>query len=49
LVDLASVSDQQIQNDDVVYMIFTKENGVGWEEINADVLTVFGEEQPIAT
>lgn len=43
-MDFASVSDQEVQNDDVVYMVFSKENGVGFEEIQADVLAPFGEE-----
>jgi hypothetical protein len=47
-VDFASVSDQEVQNDDVVYMVFTKENGVGFEDIQVDVLTPFGEE-PVNT
>jgi hypothetical protein len=42
LVDLATLSDQEIQNDDVVYMVFAKETGVGWEELQADVFTTFG-------
>eukprot|EP01036_Dinobryon_divergens_P025872 gene25872-34461_t len=48
LVDFASVSDQEVQNDDVVYMVFSKENGVGFEDIQVDALTPFGEE-PINT
>lgn len=43
-MDFASVSDQEVQNDDVVYMVYSKENGVGFEEIQADVLAPFGEE-----
>ena len=41
LVDLATVSDQEIKSDDVVYMMFTKDNG-GWEELSADTLVSFG-------
>lgn len=37
LVDLATISDQEIKNDDVVYMVFAKENGSGFEDINAEV------------
>eukprot|EP01032_Pedospumella_encystans_P007497 gene7497-8992_t len=44
LMDLATLSDQEIQNDDVVYMVFAKENGVGWEELQADVFTTFGQD-----
>ena len=42
-MDLATLSDQEIHNDDIVYMVFTKENGVGWEELQADVFTMFGQ------
>ncbi len=44
LVDLATISDQEIQNDDVVYMVFAKDSGAGWEELQADVLAPFGED-----
>lgn len=44
LVDLASISDQEIKNDDVVYMAFAKEVGGGFEEIQVDHLGGFGEE-----
>lgn len=44
LMDLATLSDQEIQNDDIVYMVFAKENGVGWEELQADVFTTFGQD-----
>ena len=44
LLDLATVSDQEIKNDDVVYMVFTKETGGGWEELHVDTLVAFGEE-----
>ena len=43
LVDLATVSDQEIKNDDVVYMCFPKENGSGFEDPNADILTQMAE------
>lgn len=36
LVDLATLSDQEIKNDDVIYMIFIKENGSGWEEVHVE-------------
>lgn len=42
LVDLATLSDQEIKNDDIVYMVFTKESGGGWEDIQADDLQPFG-------
>lgn len=38
LVDLATISDQEIKNDDVVYFLFPKEAGSGWEEINVETL-----------
>jgi hypothetical protein len=43
LVDLATVSDMEIKNDDVVYMCFPKENGGGFEEPNADLLAQMSE------
>lgn len=49
LVDFATVSDQEIHNDDVIYMVFAKDVGGGWEEIQADTLAQFGEEQGGAT
>lgn len=43
-MDLATISDQEVQNDDVVYMVFMKETpGGGWEDIQADVFTSFGQ------
>jgi hypothetical protein len=45
LIDLASISDQEIRNDDIVYMVFQKEVGGGWEEIQADTLVSFGDDQ----
>lgn len=42
LVDLATLSDQEIKNDDVVYMVFIKENGSGWEDLQVDSLLPFG-------
>jgi hypothetical protein len=44
LVDLATVSDQEIKTDDVVYMVFAKENGVGWEELQVDQISMFGDD-----
>lgn len=38
LVDLATVSDQEIKNDDTIFMLFPKETGGGWEEINVETL-----------
>jgi hypothetical protein len=38
------VSDQEIKNDDVLYFIFAKENGGGWEELQVETLARFGEE-----
>lgn len=38
---MASVSDQEIHNDDVVYMVFAKETGGGWEELQVDVFASF--------
>ena len=45
LVDLATVSDQEIKNDDIVYMLFPKESGGGFEEISVEAFTAFGEEK----
>ncbi len=44
LVDLASISDQEIKNDDIVYMVFAKEVGGGWEELQVDSFSTFGAE-----
>lgn len=44
LVDLATISDQEINNDDIVYMLLTKENGVGWEELQVEVFNNFNSE-----
>jgi hypothetical protein len=43
-VDLATVSDQEIKTDDVVYLVFAKENGVGWEELQVDQISMFGDD-----
>ena len=42
LVDMSTLSDCEIKNDDVVYMIFAKENGGGWEELQVESLQPFG-------
>mmetsp|Transcript_35579 Transcript_35579/g.36274 ORF Transcript_35579/g.36274 Transcript_35579/m.36274 type:complete len:107 (+) Transcript_35579:136-456(+) len=44
LVDLATISDQEIKNDDVMYMVFSKESGSGWEDLQVDSFLPFGEE-----
>lgn len=44
LVDLASISDQEIKTDDVIYMAFAKEIGGGYEEIQVDNFAGIGEE-----
>lgn len=41
-MDLASVSDQEIKSDDIVYMVFAKESGGGWEELQVDNISNFG-------
>lgn len=43
-MDAATVSDQEIRTDDVVYMVFQREGGGGWEELHADPLVAFAEE-----
>ena len=42
MLDLATVSDQEIKNDDVLYLVFAK--GSGWEELQVDVLAPFGDD-----
>lgn len=44
LVDLATISDQEIKTDDIVYMVFAKETGGGWEELQVDQISGFGED-----
>jgi hypothetical protein len=44
LLDLATVSDQEIKNDDVVYMVFQKETGSGWEDLQVDTLVSCAED-----
>lgn len=43
-MDLATISDQEIKTDDVVYMVFAKETGGGWEELQVDNISAFGED-----
>lgn len=43
MLDLATISDQEVKNDDVLYLVFAKSSG-GWEELQVDVLAPFGEE-----
>ena len=40
---MATLSDQEIQSDDVLYMVFAKETGGGWEELQVDTLSPMGE------
>lgn len=42
-MDFATVSDQDIKNDDIVYMVFQKHAG-DFEEIEAETLVLQGEE-----
>ena len=48
LLDLATVSDQEIKDDEVVYMIFGREGGGGWEDLQVDTLMPLGYEEPAA-
>ena len=43
MLDMATISDQEIKNDDVLFLVFAKGSG-GWEELQVDVLAPFGEE-----
>ena len=43
LVDQATISDQEIKNDEIIYMIFAKEGG-GWEDLQLEALLPFGED-----
>ncbi len=43
-VDAATVSDQEIKNDDIIYMVFAKETGGGFEDIQVDNLLPIGAE-----
>eukprot|EP01038_Epipyxis_sp_PR26KG_P016722 gene16722-22876_t len=49
LLDLATISDQEVVNDEVIYFVFAKETGGGWEEVNADTLTPFGDDASHST
>ena len=44
LLDLATVSDQEVRNDDIIYMTFAKESGGGYEDIQVDMLVPFGDD-----
>ena len=37
------MSDQEIKTDDIVYMVFAKETGGGWEDLQVDEFTTFGD------
>lgn len=37
---MATISDQEIKNDDIVYMVFAKEVGSGWEDIQVEQLSL---------
>ena len=41
LVDLATVSDQEVKNDDIIYFCLMKPSG-GFEDIAVEELTPFG-------
>jgi len=43
LLDLATISDQEIKSDDVVYFVLQKEGGGGFEDINAEALVPLAE------
>lgn len=43
-MDLATISDQEVRSDDIVYMVFQKEVGGGWEELQVDMLSTNGGE-----
>ena len=44
LLDLATISDQEIKNDDIVYMCFPRENGTGFEEPSSETLVPLGDQ-----
>jgi hypothetical protein len=44
LLDMATVSDQEVKNDDILYFLFTKDSGGGWEEIQVEAFSTFPEE-----
>ena len=39
------MSDQEIKNDDVIYMVFAKETGAGWEELQVETFTPYGDRE----
>lgn len=41
---MATVSDQEVKNDDILYFIFAKEGGGGWEDLQVEAFTNFAEE-----
>ena len=41
---MATISDQEIKNDEVIYMVFGREGGGGWEDLQVEALLPFGEE-----
>lgn len=44
LLDMATVSDQEVKNDDILYFLFTKDSGGGWEDIQVESFSTFAEE-----
>jgi uncharacterized protein YcgL (UPF0745 family) len=44
LLDLATISDQEIKNDDIVYMCFPRETGSGFEDPSSDTLVPLGDQ-----
>lgn len=48
LLDLATISDQEIKNDDIIYYVFTKDSG-GWEDINCEQLVPLPDAEPQST
>ena len=44
LVDLATVSDQEVKNDDIIYMVFAKPGGA-WEDLQVDAMVPFGDDE----
>lgn len=42
---MATISDQEIKNEDIVYMVFVKESGSGFEDINVENLVPFGDDE----
>ena len=41
---MATVSDQEVKNDDILYFLFTKEGSGGWEDIQVESFSHFNEE-----